>query len=374
MINFFLILSLVFPQKLEEKIYKIGEENILLDSFNGVYLSENDTLKKLNKSVDTRVSINSYRFQLSDTIVKFGGYGFWSQRNFMYYFDTSTNEWELYPINYSDEIEGSFGGQTFINSEKVLFLGGNKVSKNNRLKIIGSSEVVEYDIKSRELKNIGEITIEFKDKKIFYKTDTIVYLYDQQSFYVINPFENIVSQFKKPPILNYNFDVYYENETFRIEQKNEPKRVFYLIDDFDVKNPIDSYPLYKRTFKFNSVVLTTLFIVSLIVLILLIIRTKNRNSNIEIFTTEEIKILNQLRLKDVLFNDLLKDNYEKEISYVHNTRQLNSKLKSISLKLKTKYNTVENPIVKTKYHKDKRLIMVSLSDEIKKILKKNPIS
>lgn len=369
MVNFFLIISLVFPQNLEEKIYKIGKQDILLDYFSGVYLSENDSLVKLN-TIDSRVTINSYHFQISDTIVKFGGYGFWSQRNFLYYFDTTTNEWELYPINYSDEIEGSFNGLTLNNKEKVFFLGGKKVSKKNRLEFINSNELVEYDIKSRELKNIGETTFDFKDKKIFYKTDTIVYLYDQTSFYLLNPFKNIVSQYEKPTVINYNFDVYYENQTFRIEQIDGPKKVFYLINDFDVKNPIDSYPLFKRSYKFNSTVLITLFIVTLIVFILLNIRIKNRNSIIEILTTEEIKILNQLRLKDVLFNDLLKDNYEKEISYVHNTRQLNSKLKSISLKLKTKYNTVENPIVKTKYPKDKRLIIVSISDEIKKIFNK----
>ncbi|MDB4714959.1 hypothetical protein OAF23_02455, partial [Flavobacteriaceae bacterium] len=89
----------------------------------------------------------------------------------------------------------------------------------------------------------------------------------------------------------------------------------------------------------------------------------------QIFTSDEFKIIEKLLVNELLFNSLLEQNYEEDISYVHNTRLLNSKLKSISLKLKTKYDTVDNPIVKTKYPKDKRLIMVSLSEEVKKIIK-----
>ena len=41
----------------------------------------------------------SLTFVRNDTIIKFGGYGYWSARNFFTYFSESTKEWEFYPIN-----------------------------------------------------------------------------------------------------------------------------------------------------------------------------------------------------------------------------------------------------------------------------------
>ena len=155
-------------QDIPNKIFNLKGEKIVLGKLNRVYLSKNDSLIKINKSFDSRINFGSYNFQISDTIIKFGGYGFWSQRNFMYYFDFSTYEWELYPINQTDDIEGSFGGYTFINEERVLFLGGKKVSKNNRLKKIPSTEIIEFNISKREIKNIGKLTFDFSDKRSFF--------------------------------------------------------------------------------------------------------------------------------------------------------------------------------------------------------------
>jgi len=98
-------------------------------------------------------------------------------------------------------------------------------------------------------------------------------------------------------------------------------------------------------------------------------RNKKEEFLIDILSEDEIQLTKKLIEKDQLFNDLLEDNYEDEISYVHNTRQLNSKLNSISLKLKTKFKSTESPIQRIKYPKDKRLIVISLSSEVKGKLK-----
>ena len=97
---FFIVSSMMTPQKNQRKIFVSQGEELVLGKLNDVYISKDDSLIKINKSFDSRINFGSYNFQISDTIIKFGGYGFWSQRNFLYYFDTSTYEWELYPINY----------------------------------------------------------------------------------------------------------------------------------------------------------------------------------------------------------------------------------------------------------------------------------
>ena len=79
--------------------FNIKGEKYWFGGFNEVYKLEGDSLKRIDKSVDSRVTIRSYIFKTNDTVIKYGGYGFWSQRNFMYYFDTTSFEWEIYRIN-----------------------------------------------------------------------------------------------------------------------------------------------------------------------------------------------------------------------------------------------------------------------------------
>ena len=367
---FFIVCSMMFPQKNQKKIFISEGEKVVLGRLNDVYISKEDSLIKINKSFDSRINFGSYNFQISDTIIKFGGYGFWSQRNFLYYFDTSTYEWELYPINYSDDIEGSFEGYTFINDKRLLFLGGKKVSKKNRLNKIPSTEVIEYNVPKREVRNIGKLNFDFSDKEYFYKNDSILYLFNNTLLFKINPFKNTVNEFKKPPVINYKITVEYDNNQFKIHQLGDINQTLILVNNFNDENSLQSYNLYETEIlvRKNHYIIILLLLVT--TLIFLKIKYRKREKLDKILTKDELKILSKILSEDMLFNDLLKDNYEKEISYVHNTRQLNSKLKSISLKLKTKYNTVDNPIVKTKYPKDKRLIMVSLSEEVKKILNK----
>ena len=53
----------------------------------------NNSLSRIDKSLDNRLLADSYIFKHNDTIFRYGGYGFWSQRDFMIYFDEDFNNW-----------------------------------------------------------------------------------------------------------------------------------------------------------------------------------------------------------------------------------------------------------------------------------------
>ena len=59
----------------------------------------NDSIIRTDNSFDHRMTYQSDIFVKNDTIFKFGGYGFWSARNFFTYFSNTTKEWEFYNIN-----------------------------------------------------------------------------------------------------------------------------------------------------------------------------------------------------------------------------------------------------------------------------------
>ena len=59
------------------KSFDIKGQKYWFGNFNQVYLEENDSLIRADKSIDSRISITSYIFKIQDTVIKYGGYGFW---------------------------------------------------------------------------------------------------------------------------------------------------------------------------------------------------------------------------------------------------------------------------------------------------------
>ena len=64
-------------------------------------LKEN-TLDRIDNSFNHKMQIGSSIFQYNNEIYRYGGYGFFSARNFIVKYDYLTNEWESLILNNSD--------------------------------------------------------------------------------------------------------------------------------------------------------------------------------------------------------------------------------------------------------------------------------
>ena len=365
-----------------------NNEKYSFGDHNEVYLIQNDSSKRVDKSIDSRVTINSYIFELNDTVIKYGGYGFWSQRNFMYYFDNSTLEWELYKTNSNDQIQGSFSGFQNYDEESILFYGGEKVNSKNRLQQIRSKEIIEFNFETRELSNIGDLEFNFESKKLFYSTEEFSIFYDQEFVYKVNPFLNKVFKHYKPPIINNLIDVKYspEKKSFIIKKtlsKTEEIETIFLSDSFLIR-PIESFSLYNIPFNLNLIyILLTLMLVSSFVLYrnkkhktLINSRSIQLRGSLYDFEIEDIKLLKSLILNEnISFNSVLDIYSNIDSSYGHNTRITNEKLEKLTIRLKSIFKLKHEPIIKNKSTIDKRQKVLSLSDEFRSIsknIKTNP--
>ena len=56
-------------------------------------------IRRIDISYNHKMTFGSNVFVHKDTIFKFGGYGYWSNRNFLTYFSDTTYEWEFYPVD-----------------------------------------------------------------------------------------------------------------------------------------------------------------------------------------------------------------------------------------------------------------------------------
>ena len=61
-----------------------------------VYELRGNKIVRLDRSFMHKMQINAQNFEYDNRIFRFGGYGFWSVRNFFTYFDLNTKEWEAY--------------------------------------------------------------------------------------------------------------------------------------------------------------------------------------------------------------------------------------------------------------------------------------
>ena len=86
---------------------------------------EGDSLRRIDNSFSHRMQSNSSTFVRNDTIMRYGGYGFWSYRNFFNYFDTTTKEWELL-VPYGSEVlpQGVTHPEITQDNEQIYVLWG----------------------------------------------------------------------------------------------------------------------------------------------------------------------------------------------------------------------------------------------------------
>ena len=385
----FLIFNPLFSQLSKTNdsiIFNFDNEKYYFGSYNEVYLIQNDSLIRVDKSIDSRVTINSYIFELNDTVIKYGGYGFWSQRNFMYYFDNTSLEWELYKTISNSPIHGSFSGFQNYNEKSILFYGGEKVNLKNKLQQIRSKEIVEFNFETRELNNIGDLEFNFESKKLFYSTEEYSVFYDEEFIYKVNPFLNKVFKYYKPTVINNLLDVRYspEKNSFVIKKflnKSGEIETILLSDSFLIQ-PIESFSLYNKPFNSNLIyILLTLMLVYSFVLYrmkkqktLIESRSIHHKGSLYDFEIEDIKLLKSIIIdEEINFNSVLDLYSNSDLSYGHNTRITNEKLEKLTIRLKSIFKLKNEPIVKNKSKVDKRQKVFSLSDEFRSVLKNTKI-
>ena len=361
------------------KSFDIEGTKYYFGDYNEVFLIQNDSLIRVDKSIDSRVTINAYIFELNDTVIKYGGYGFWSQRNFTYYFDNSSFEWEYYRLNFKDDLEGSFSGSVNSLKNDVIFYGGKKVNPQNEVEQIPSEEVVKFDYNQRKLFKLGLLKFDVLEKKLLTTSNDISFFYDDNYLYKIEPFKNLIFKYNKSPLINDVIKSSYieDKNVFKIEKMFEKRmgnEIITLDGDF-LNYPIEEFRLYNTPFNY-LIILIPISILPILFLILIYTKENSviyngfliHNKSRYPFESTDIELLKQvLTNKSINLNEVY-DIYKKsELSYGHNTRVCNEKIDRLSIQIKSIFKLNNEPFEKKKSIKDRRQKILYISDEFSKI-------
>ena len=136
--------------------------NYFLDNQGGgVLLFENDSIYRVDNSFRHRMQFNSSIFAYNGKVYKYGGYGFWSHRNFITVFEPETREWEFVPFNNSDSYpKGRQDAIVKVIDNNLYMFGGMGMDETNGMVKYPLNDIWKFDLKNGIWTELGKITIE----------------------------------------------------------------------------------------------------------------------------------------------------------------------------------------------------------------------
>ncbi len=383
---------------LYELIVKNKEYYFINNASGLVYKVQDNDLRRVDNSLDNRLLKDSYIFQHNDTIFRYGGYGFWSQRDFIIYYDEDIREWEIYNTNNNSYSPiGSYKGVYFKNKNDVYFIGGQKVDKKNKLKSIYNEDVIKFNFDSRSFEYLGKLNFNFDVYSLIVKDDEGFLINNGSQIAYIKPIENKVLLYDKTPVQlnlknyqdkvtnNYFFDESYFLEIF--SNQNFETNLFKISKSDFFKNNKEESMLYDSRIE-DSINVSTLFLIIIIIILILFAFDRYR-FNMILLSPDGIiykRVLNRLNNKEIdvivkLINNeviatksILNIVENPNLSYPHNIKIKDQFLRELNLKLSTIFNTSYDPIIVKKSKTDARIKEYSFKDAFNRIVKRFSIS
>ena len=369
-------------------------KNYFLDPLGGgILLFKNYTLSKIDNSFKHRMQIESSVFIYKESIYKYGGYGFWSNRNFITRFDIKTNEWEVVPFFNSKTVpKGRHKSITKVIGDNLYVIGGISLNNFNPLVYENNNEVWKFNLVNGVWERLGEIKgwsyklmnypiIDFEDKLIIDNSDEDV-------LYKLDIINNTVRSFNrtsftrkvnKPSLPMF----FYKGEFYGFFKEDNSLNQITLVkrnSDEIFGKPILEEKFYDNNLKYINHLLYALLLLLLVPLGVLINKSRRNKNKLIIkkdghlyFNNKKI-VLEPLSLvvlkhfinskEPVYSKDIISLINKPHLDYSHKTRIMNDVLYKINYVIKVSLKIDDDPIKVNKPPFDKRLKEYSINNQL----------
>ena len=351
----------------------------------GIIQYVNGLFRKIDNSYAHRLQFGSSLFVYNNLIHQYGGYGFFSNRDFITYYDTTLKSWELInPLKNKEMPIGTSANFSMIKGDYFYVFNGYYIDKQDRKKNNFLNELWQFNFKNNAWKKIG---ITNKDEhlssfKYFQMENKLINLNEKGLISVIDIENNSVKKYKKTdfiqkmadnilPIYNKDFIYCIINNPI----KNKLELYIRKKDDF-LGEYVEEKKLYSAGF-FDENKYLILFIGSFMLAIGgFIIYNKNRRKtdlvnkyitvkNDKIYYKNTLINLDEREIKIVKVllqnpqgastSQIMNLTEVKGLDYSHNIRQKNTKINNINLIFKASLNIDYDIIVSSKSEFDNRM-------------------
>ena len=360
-----------------------------------VYMNLNDTIVRVDNSFKHYMQSNSSIFSYDSNVYRFGGYGFWSARNFITYFDKNLKEWEIVnPINSKEFPPEFYGGIAHVINDDVFFFNGYYNNPSNRYEKIYNENLWKYNFKLKEWTDLGTIDYYFEDTPIWLELVGYPYanhpiVYDDKLFISLSS-QIVIIDFKSN-LLTYNekgksahyligkLTSFFLNDRFYYFSLNDTDKVHLVIaTESEMIGPEKVQTNLYSNFNFFIELLIGLFFVAVFIISMYIFKRflknhyklkllengvtyKNKSIQLDDDSMEIIKLL--LESEHVNSNEILQLIEKPQYSRAHNERIKIQKIEDINFKLKTLFGIKKDLITSSKSEFDRRIRVYQLNKE-----------
>jgi hypothetical protein len=227
------------PFCMDSELYLVGRNGGL------VYKLEGNTLRRIDRSFDHKMQINSAIFTRNDTLMHYGGYGFWSDRNFFTYFSEVSKEWEIISPTGSEQLpKGSHDSELVQSGNYIYVFSGLTTDEFEPLRVNQLREVWRFETNIKRWDYLGELSEDFHEYyEVLNLGDKILYGDPKIHRYVlVDPVKNELAYYEiSGPRKNiYGYSVYNHIRSFYDEGR------IYLVrpENPTVKDPWDGELIY----------------------------------------------------------------------------------------------------------------------------------
>ena len=162
-----------------------GAEWILINDMGGLtYRLSGSELSRMDKGSVTRMSVTMTAFTWRDTIFSQGGYGFWSAREYVTWFDMQAGDWKVHrPMDDMQPPPGLFNHLAHLSGDSLFIFGGSTIDSFDPIIHHPNAALWLYDMKHRKWKKLGSIDPELAIQR----TDQVTFrIHDRLLVYPVN--------------------------------------------------------------------------------------------------------------------------------------------------------------------------------------------
>ncbi|PKP41371.1 MAG: hypothetical protein CVT93_08580 [Bacteroidetes bacterium HGW-Bacteroidetes-10] len=315
-----------------------------------VYQLSSDSLVRKDNSYSHKMQIASNTFIFNGTIYRYGGYGFWSARNIITFFDITSRNWEiLQPVGSAEIPVGNYDGFLFQTDSVWYFFGGKYIDPRFPLEPKKYNQIWEFNIKKLKWTKLGDYTPSsfVISKTVKYRNRALIVAKDK--FLLLDIVANNVSVYENSFIDdNLKHIFFHKGYFYLIESKSSDKEyVLSKIDENDFLGKlVDEKPFYKN--ESNNLLKWVLISSIFLLIVIFVYHFKFRNKgrirveskslalgDVTIDISEEMCIVLKILLKnDEVSTGTLLDSIKKEnLHPTQNLRILHNLICELNLKL-----------------------------------------
>ena len=211
-----------------------------------VFIYRNNTFERIDNSSPHKNQFGGARFIYNNKIHIYGGYGFWSFKSFITFFDENISQWDLLYNDSEYTPEGRWKPIYNILDDKLYVLGGRSRSAESINQDQSFSDVFCFDFISKEFINLGNINPKINPKYTLFSLPKI-----DNNILILNNAYITKIDFK-----NLTFTNYSKEKVFSVVDNKYPSFIddkkLYYISELNGEKLVNSIDIASIDNEFNS--------------------------------------------------------------------------------------------------------------------------